>query len=115
MIRDLHFVELTVADWPAAVAWYREVLGLSAELLDEAGRFALLRAGGARLALKEGRPEPGTVLLTFEVENLPVELERLGAAGAVVESPLKASPEGYRRAVVRDLDGYRLCLFDRVS
>lgn len=113
MIRGLHFVELTVADWPAAVAWYRDVLGLPVELRDEAGRFALLRAGGARLALKEGRPEPGTLLLAFETEDLPAELRRLEGLGVVVESPPRASPEGYRRATVRDPDGYRLSLFDR--
>lgn len=112
MIRNLAFVELTVADWSASVAWYRDVLGLEVQLLDEVGAFALLRAGGGRLALKAGKPEPGSVLVTFEVDDLPAELSRLAAHGVVPESPLKASPEGYRRALLRDPDGYRLCLFD---
>ncbi|HXG09053.1 MAG TPA: VOC family protein [Gemmataceae bacterium] len=112
MIRGLYLVELTVADWPAAVAWYRDLLGLALLLRDEVNCFALLRAGAGRLALKAGRPDPGSVLLTFEVDDLPAELQRLAEQGVVSESPLKASPEGYRRALLRDPDGHRLCLFD---
>ncbi len=111
MIRSLYMVELTVADWPAAVAWYRDTLGLEVQLLDEAHRFALLKAGSARVALKEGQPEPGSVLLTFEVADLPTVLERLIAPGVEVESPITDSAEGYRRAIIRDREGYRLCLF----
>ncbi|MBV9126313.1 MAG: VOC family protein, partial [Planctomycetes bacterium] len=60
MIRDLYMVELTVADWPAAVVWYRDVLGLKVQMLARTDQFALLNAGAGRLALKGGRPEPGT-------------------------------------------------------
>jgi predicted enzyme related to lactoylglutathione lyase len=112
MIRALTFVELTVADWPAAVAWYRDVFGLEVLLRAEADRFALLGAGGTRLALKGGEPHPGTVLLTFEVDDLPAELQRLAALGVTPAAPLKASAEGYRRALLRDPEGYALCLYD---
>ena len=33
--------------------------------------------------------------------------------GVTPEGPVKHSHEGYRRVLLRDLDGYRLCLFDR--
>jgi catechol 2,3-dioxygenase-like lactoylglutathione lyase family enzyme len=112
MIRDLSFVELTVADWPAAVAWYRDTLGLELVLRVDADRFALLRAGSGRVALKAGLPLPGSVLLSFEVDDLPRELERLAELGVCPEEPLKASSEGYRRVILRDPDGYRLCLYD---
>jgi catechol 2,3-dioxygenase-like lactoylglutathione lyase family enzyme len=112
MIRSLTFVELQVADWPAAVAWYRDLLGLEVVFRAEADRFALLRAGSGQLALKAGRPQPGSALLAFEVEDLPSELGRLAALGVTPEAPLKTSPEGYRRALLRDPDGYRLCLYD---
>ena len=52
------------------------------------------------------------MLLTFEVDDLPTEAERLAAWGVLPEDPVKASAEGYRRAVVRDRDGHRLRLFD---
>jgi predicted enzyme related to lactoylglutathione lyase len=112
VIRNLAFVELQVADWPAAVAWYRDVLGLAVVLRVEADRFALLKAGSGQVALKAGRPRPGSALLAFEVEDLPAELERLAALGVTPEAPMKTSPEGYRRALLRDPDGYRLCLYD---
>jgi catechol 2,3-dioxygenase-like lactoylglutathione lyase family enzyme len=112
MIRRLYLVELTVADWPAALAWYRDMLTLEIVQIDEAHRFALLRAGEWHLSLVEGRPEPGTVRLTFEVDDLSAELRRLAELGVVPESPLKVSSEGYRRALVRDPDGHRLDLFD---
>lgn len=112
MIRSLYLVELTVADWPAAVAWYQDTLGLEVALIDEVHQFALMRAGSGRVALKAGRPEPGTVLLTLEVDDLCAEIERLAALGLAPTAPLKVSPEGYRRAIVRDPDGYRICLFD---
>jgi len=112
MIRGLHFVQLAVADWPAAVAWYGDVLGLRPALRDDAGRFALFDAGGCRVALKQGAPEPGAALLAFEVDDLPAALARLAGLGVVPEAPPQTSPEGYRRALLRDPDGYRLCLFD---
>jgi catechol 2,3-dioxygenase-like lactoylglutathione lyase family enzyme len=112
MIPGLFFVQLTVADWPAAVEWYRDVLGLRLALRNDADRFALFDAGGSRVALKQGTPEPGSALLTFEVDDLPAALKRLAGRGVVPEAPPQASAEGYRRARLRDPDGYRLCLFD---
>ena len=112
MIRGLAFIELTVADWPAAVSWYRDVLGLALQLEDPAGRFALFETGDSRLALKEGVPEPGTVLLSFEVDDLDAELHRLAGLGVGLEAPEKVSSEGYRRAMLGDRDGYRICLFE---
>jgi len=112
MIRELYLVELTVADWPAAVAWYRDILRFKVALLARKDRFALLEVGKGRIALKEGRPQPGTMLLTFEVADLATELQRLSTAGVTLESPIKTDDEGYRRAIIRDPDGYRLCLFE---
>ena len=112
MIRDLYLVEFTVADWPAAVAWYRDTLRLALLVCDDANQFALFRAGGGRLALKAGIPHPGTVLISFEVADLEQALACLAARGVAAESPPKTSVEGYRRATIRDLNGYRLCLFE---
>jgi catechol 2,3-dioxygenase-like lactoylglutathione lyase family enzyme len=102
----LYFVELQVSDWAASLTWYREVLGLDVLLTDEPARFALLRAGQTRLSLKAGTPTPGGVLLSFEVEDLSPWLGRLGLLD------VKTSPEGYRRARLRDPDGYTITLFE---
>jgi catechol 2,3-dioxygenase-like lactoylglutathione lyase family enzyme len=111
-VRELFFVEITVGDWPAALAWYRDLLGLEVLQLIEADEFCLLRAGPARLALKGGEPKPGTVQLTFQVDDVERAAEELAAWGLILESPLQTSPEGYRDILLRDLDGYRVCLFD---
>src|SRR5262249_55259520 len=44
---SLYFVELRVRDWPASVAWYRDVLGLELVLRVDADAFALFAAGPA--------------------------------------------------------------------
>jgi catechol 2,3-dioxygenase-like lactoylglutathione lyase family enzyme len=109
----LSFVELSVRDWPGSVAWYRDVLGLGVLLRDEAGAFALLAAGPARLALKQGDPCPAGVLLAFEVGDLDAWLARLAGLGVWPEGPVKSSAEGYRRARLRDPDGHAVSLFER--
>ena len=109
---DLYLVELAVADWSASVAWYREVLGLTPDRIDNANRFALFQAGPGRLALKAGEPKPGGVRLYFQVPSLSRELERLAALGAPACGPVKESYEAYRRAFVRDPDGYFVGLFE---
>lgn len=108
MTPEPFMTELAVADLAAALGWYRDRLRLPVTLLDEPNRFALL---AGRLALKEGTPSPGGVILHFRVDDLDAELARLAAAGVVPDGPVKASAEGYRRAFVRDPDGYRVGLF----
>ena len=51
MTATLFFVELIVRDLDAAVDWYCEVIGLREVMRDRAKSFALLSAGGAKLAL----------------------------------------------------------------
>jgi catechol 2,3-dioxygenase-like lactoylglutathione lyase family enzyme len=117
---NLYMIELSVVDWPAAVAWYRDVLGLKVLMRVEEDRFALLQAGEGRIALKQAsvprdsNPERHRIgiLCHMEVPDLSAELARLEGLGVTVERPLQSSKEGYRRAVIRDPDGYRLCLFD---
>ncbi len=111
-IHGLYLVQLMVADWPASLAWYRDRLGLPVVLVDERHRFALLQAGAPRLALKEGRPELGSMRLTFEVDGLAAELVRLAGHGIVPRGPIETSPEGYRQVLLRDPDGYDVCLFE---
>src|SRR5262245_51508615 len=105
---NLYLVELTVADWPASLAWYRDRLGLAVERLDEPNQYALLAPGFARIAVKTGVPSPGTTKLVLHVSNLDTVLERLTRHGVVPIGPIKVSPEGYRSARFADPDGHRV-------
>jgi catechol 2,3-dioxygenase-like lactoylglutathione lyase family enzyme len=112
---ELFLVELTVADWAASLAWYRDRLGLTVELLDEPNRYAMLSAGRARVALKVGRPTPGGTTLTFLVAELDSELDRLNRAGIIPTRPPRMSAEGYRSARFADPDGHPIELFEWVG
>lgn len=111
---SLFMVQLAVADWARATAWYTGALGLKLLLCDEAGRFALLSAGTVRLALKEGATVASGALLAFEVADVDGEVVRLEAQGVAPDGPVRDSPEGYREAIFRDPDGHRLSLFQWV-
>jgi catechol 2,3-dioxygenase-like lactoylglutathione lyase family enzyme len=104
------FVELTVSDLASSLAWYRDVPGLNVLMEDRS--WALLGDGAARIALKAGVPTPGTILLTFELTDLDGWVTRLQQRGIALDEPIKTSAEGYRRALVRDPDGYRLSFFE---
>jgi len=108
---NLFMTELAVSNAAASMAWYRDRLGLEVELFDEVNGFVLLKSKGGRLALKQGTPGTTGVLLHFEVSDLEGELARLIAEGVTVVSPIQASLEGYRRAIVSDPDGYRVGVF----
>lgn len=110
----LFMVELSVTDFARSVAWYRDVLGLTVTRLDEPNGFALLQTGGGRVALKRGIRSPTTVRLHFHVPDLTAELARLAALGVHPEFDPKMSDEGYRRADLRDPDGYPITLFEWV-
>lgn len=111
----LFMPELRVADLATSAAWYAAALGLVVEHADAANGFLLLAApDGGRVALKQGTPTPGGVLLHFECSDLAAAVERLATAGVAV-SPLKTSAEGYTRAHVSDPDGYAVVVFAWVS
>lgn len=109
----LYMTELVVADWPAALAWYRDILGLPVEMVDEARQFALLGGGGGRLALKGGAVEAtaGRHRLVFLVEDLESVRDRLGGsgvpAGEIAEDPV----EPYRSLKAEDPEGTPITLF----
>lgn len=113
---ELTFTELSVADWPAAVRWYVEVLGLRMAVEDAAHQFALLDAGACRLSLKGGAssPAPGTprgVRLTFRVQDVDAERDRLRRLGLEVGAPRDNLAEGYRKVSLHDSEGTPITLF----
>ena len=118
-------VVLTVPDFDAALAFYRDALGFEqlADWSGEDGRVILLDAGRATLELfderqaesvdriEAGRRLSGQVRLAVEVGDLDGTAGRLVAAGAVAEAPPVVPPWGGRNARLRAPDGMQLTLF----
>ncbi len=107
---SLFSVELRTSQWAELVAWYRDTLGLKVLLHVDDSRYALLDAGGSRLAIM-GRPNPGEPSgrwsLGFETEDLDAVKLRLGAAAGAP----RTHAEGFRELVAVDPDGNHIRLF----
>ncbi len=118
-------VALTVADFDAALAFYRDALGLTqiADWSSETGRVIVLEAGRATLELLDeaqaatvdeieaGRRVSGPVRLALEVEDSDALASRLVAAGAALEAAPVDTSWGDRNARLRAPDGLQLTLF----
>ena len=118
-------VALTVPDFDAALAFYRDALGLAqiADWSTESGRVIILDAGRATLELfdeaqaatvdqiEAGGRVSGTVRFALEVADSEAMAERLVAAGAEQEAASVTPPWGGRNVRVRAPDGMQLTLF----
>jgi lactoylglutathione lyase len=123
-VRELRLV-LTVPDFDAALAFYRDALGLEEVHAWEAqaGRIAILGAGNATLELIDeaqaaaideievGRRVAGPVRIALEVGDSAAAAKRLAdAGGEVVGGPVE-TPWNDRNVRVRAPDGMQLTLF----
>jgi methylmalonyl-CoA/ethylmalonyl-CoA epimerase len=118
-------VALTVSDFSAAVAFYRDALGLEqiADWSTDDGRVVLLDAGRATLEILDeaqassidmieaGRRVSGTVRFALEVPDSTATAGRLVAAGAIEMAPPAITPWGDVNARVQAPDGMQLTLF----
>lgn len=123
-VRELRLA-LTVADFDASVAFYREALGLDAlEIWEsEGGHGILLEAGRATIELIDdrhagavdeievGHRVAGQVRLALEVEDSVAVAERLGERGAEVLGGPVETPWRHRNVRLRAPDGMQLTLF----
>jgi lactoylglutathione lyase len=127
-VKELRLV-LTVPDFPAAVAFYREALGLeeNQSWAAEDGQIVILDAGRATLeliderqaaaidAIEVGRRVAGPVRIAFEVDDSAVTAQRLvGAGGELLGEPV-VTPWRDLNARVGAPDGMQLTLFSPVD
>ena len=121
---------LTVADVDAALAFYRDALGLPEHAAWETegdARIAILDAGRATLELvneaqaalideiEVGRRVAGPVRVAFEVDDSTEVAARLVAAGAEQLAEPVTTPWNDRNVRVRAPDGMQLTLFTVVD
>jgi catechol 2,3-dioxygenase-like lactoylglutathione lyase family enzyme len=105
-VRQLRLV-VEVADFEAAVAFYRDVLGMPVELdlqgdngehvmILEAGRATLELSNPAQVAMIDevevGRRVAPRLRVAFEVDDAAATVSRLAEAGAVVLAPPTRTP-----------------------
>ncbi|WP_328850330.1 VOC family protein [Micromonospora globbae] len=114
------FPILTTADLPAALAFYRDLLGgMVTYRFPEAGEPAYvgLRVGAGQLGIgrqdESGPLANERVALWVYVADCAAAVERLRAAGVPVVAEPVTQPWGERMAVVLDPDGNRVLVADR--
>jgi lactoylglutathione lyase len=127
-VRELRLA-VTAADWQAAVAFYRDELGLPQldDFSSDRGRVVLLDAGRATLELIDddqaafidqvevGRRVAGPVRVAFEVDDVNTAFGRLTCAGAEVIAQPTRTPWNSRNARLRAPAGLQLTLFEEQS
>jgi catechol 2,3-dioxygenase-like lactoylglutathione lyase family enzyme len=109
----LVMVTVQVRDFDAAVAWYRDVLGLSV-VVQQPGEFCMLAPPGSEepaLALATDHPDrispqPGSgwapILSFADFDGAVAELRR---HGVTFDAEEEGADEGYRLVRVRDPEG----------
>jgi catechol 2,3-dioxygenase-like lactoylglutathione lyase family enzyme len=124
-VQELRLI-LTVEDFDAAVAFYRDALGLEereAWQAEEGGQIAILHAGGATLelidegqaaaidAIEVGTRVAGPVRIAFEVRDSAAVAQRLAEAGGEILGGPVETPWKDVNVRVRARDGMQLTLF----
>lgn len=115
---------LTVEDFDAALAFYRDGLGLEVlEAWSDGGRVVLLEAGRARIELLDaehaatvdelevGRRVAGQVRVALEVADSAATAETLVAAGAELVGGPVVTPWRHRNVRLASPEGTQLTLF----
>ncbi|HEY7102281.1 MAG TPA: VOC family protein [Mycobacteriales bacterium] len=124
-VRELRLA-VTAADWDAAVAFYRDELGLPqlADFSSDRGRVVLLDAGRATLELVDadqaayidevevGRRVAGPIRVAFEVDDVDGTTHTLADAGAEVVAEVTRTPWNSRNARLQAPAGLQLTLFE---
>jgi predicted enzyme related to lactoylglutathione lyase len=127
-VRELRLV-VTAEDYEAALAFYRDTLGLPqrAAFSSPGGRVTILEAGRATLELADpphaayidevevGRRVAGHIRVAFEVADAESATELAAAAGASVLSRPVLTPWNSRNARLDGPAGLQLTLFQELD
>jgi predicted enzyme related to lactoylglutathione lyase len=111
MIDGISRVWLPVSDMDAAVAFYRDKLGLAVEEHD--GDWTEVSAGDARIGLNAAESSAGTggAVIAFSVDDLDATVEQLKGVGVAFTGDVSEHPWG-RIAPFEDPDGNDLQVYE---
>ena len=106
-------IMLGVRDLPAAIAFYKDKLGL--KVIMQESQLALLQCGNVMLGLSprhmNAAPLAEAVEVSFGVDNLRATHQSLGEKGVVfLSEPRQVTPTDWA-VHFRDVDGHLLSLF----
>ncbi len=127
-VRELRLV-VTAEDYVAALAFYRDVLGLRelGAFSSEGGHVTILDAGHATLELTDpphaayidrvevGRRVAGHIRVAFQVDDAREATERLVAAGAALVAPPVETPWRSLNARLEGPAALQLTLFEELD
>lgn len=127
-VREMRLV-VTAEDYDAALAFYRDVLGLRelGAFAAEGGRVTILDAGRATLELTDpvhaayidrvevGRRVAGHIRVAFQVDDATAATARLSAAGASLVAPPTETPWRSLNARLEAPAGLQLTLFEQLE
>lgn len=114
---ELAGVTIYVRDWPAAVTWYSEVLGLTIGPYEPDDQFCMMMAGAGFIGIASDHPEyaegsqENRVAPSIRVDDLDETLRSLRDRGVAVDERADGEGEGYRLTRVWDPEGNRLNIF----
>ena len=127
-VRELRLA-VTATDWEAAVAFYRDELGLPQldDFSSDRGRVVLLDAGRATLELVDadqaafidevevGRRVAGHVRVAFQVSDIDASFRRLAEAGGEIIAGPTRTPWNSLNARLQAPAGLQLTLFEELT
>ena len=121
MLRKIDMVAIYVQDWPTALTWYQENLGLTAIYVEKEHSFAVLALPGGgpvvHLVADPRRP-PGArnrCVPNVSVDDFEAALHELRRRGVEVVTVQRDEQEGYQLATLADPEGNELNIYTMVT
>ena len=120
MIKGISYVHLLVEDWPMALEFYRDVVGLPIEQLFEIDQWVSFDLAGAKLVVYGGgvgslQPkgvDKNAFVPNVECDDLDGTVAELESRGVPFIATTTDSGDGYRLATFVDPEGNRIQLFE---
>lgn len=119
MLKKLDIVLIRVRDWPGAVTWYSEMLGLRVAHKEDDDQFCMLAfpegetklalVGDATVEADGSRCRPDIL-----VDDLDATVEELRAKGVTIRGEPGGADEGFRLVGIEDPEGNVLQLYEWV-